>query len=122
MPGRSHTFFPPQPGSDPPPAGAIALQGYLRCNDRQPWRTTSTREHQGGSMANRALSISAKDVAKAVDSAVKAVADKHKVKFAPEFRIGPGTIIGRQLLQAEVNLQQAEQIATELTQRAAAAS
>jgi hypothetical protein len=73
-------------------------------------------------MANRALSISAKDVAKAVDSAVKAVADKHKVKFAPEFRIGPGTIIGRQLLQAEVNLQQAEQIATELTQRAAAAS
>jgi hypothetical protein len=63
---------------------------------------------------NRAQTISAKDVAKAVDGAVKLVSEKHKVKFAPEFHIGPGTIMGRQLLSAEVGLKQAEQIATEI--------
>jgi hypothetical protein len=71
-----------------------------------------------GSTATRALSISAKEVAKAVDSAVKTVADKHKVTFSPDFRIGGGTIIGRQLLKADVSLQQAEQIAAEITKAA----
>jgi hypothetical protein len=68
---------------------------------------------------NRALTLSAKDISKAVDNAVKLVGEKHKVKFAPEFRIGPGTIMGRQLLSAEVGLKQAEQIATEIAQQAA---
>jgi hypothetical protein len=68
---------------------------------------------------NRALTLSAKDVSKAVDNAVKLVSEKHKVKFASEFRIGPGTIMGRQLLAANVSLQQAEQFASELAQQAA---
>ncbi len=67
----------------------------------------------------RALTIAAKDIAKAVDSAVKLVGEKHKVKFAPEFHIGPGTIMGR-MLQGEIGLKQAEQIAAEITQHAAA--
>lgn len=67
----------------------------------------------------RALTLSAKDISKAVDNAVKLVGEKHKVKFAPEFRVGPGTIMGRQLLSAEVGLNQAEQIATEIAQQAA---
>jgi len=70
-------------------------------------------------MSNRAATLSAKDVSKAVDHAVKVVGEKHKVKFAPEFRIGPGTIIGRQLLEATVGLQQAEQLATEIAHQAA---
>jgi hypothetical protein len=68
---------------------------------------------------NRALTLSAKDVSKAVDSAVKLVGEKHKVKFAPEFRIGPGTIMGRQLLATDIGLQQAEKIAAEIAQHAA---
>src|SRR5215468_9948104 len=67
---------------------------------------------------NRATTLSAKDISKAVDQAVKLVGDKHKVKFAPEFRIGPGTIMGRQLLTAELGLNQAEQIAAEIAQQA----
>src|SRR5215471_9245432 len=70
-------------------------------------------------MPNRALTLSAKDVSKAVDQAVKLVGEKHKVKFAPEFRIGPGTIMGRQLLEASVGLQQAEQLATEIAHQTA---
>ena len=66
----------------------------------------------------RALTISAKDIAKAVDGAIKLVGEKHKVKFAPEFHIGPGTIMGRQLLAAEVSLTQAEQIAAEIASHA----
>ena len=67
-------------------------------------------------MANRPPSISIKDFASAVDNAVKLAAEKHKVQFSPEFRIGPGTIIGRQLLQVEITSKQAEQIATEIAQ------
>ena len=47
---------------------------------------------------------------------MKATTEKHKVQFSPDFRIGPGTIIGRQLLQADIGLKQAEQIATDITQ------
>jgi|GEM_PF-6130297 len=67
-------------------------------------------------MANRPPTLSTKDLSKAVENAVKAATEKHKVQFAPDFRIGPGTIIGRQLLQADIGLKQAEQIATEITQ------
>lgn len=71
-------------------------------------------------MANRPPTISIKDLSNAVDKAVKVASDKHKVQFGPDFRIGPGTILGRQLLQAETSLKQAEQIATEITQQATA--
>jgi hypothetical protein len=64
---------------------------------------------------DKALTLSAKDIAKAVDAAVKLAAEKHKVQINTEFRIGPGTIMGRLLAQANVNLQQAEQIAAEIT-------
>ena len=68
-------------------------------------------------MPNRPATISIKDISKAVENAVKIAGDKHKVQFSPEFRLGPGTIMGRQLLQANIGLQQAEQIATEITQQ-----
>jgi hypothetical protein len=67
---------------------------------------------------NRAFTISPKDIAKAVDSAVKLASEKHKVQFAPEFHIGPGTIMGRILQTADVGIKQAEQIASEITSHA----
>ncbi len=59
--------------------------------------------------------LAVKDLSQAVEKAVKLVSDKHKVKFSPEFHVGP-IIMGRQLLQAEIGSRQAEQIATEITQ------
>jgi hypothetical protein len=67
-------------------------------------------------MATRPLTISMKHLSESVDQAVKLVSKKHKVRFSPEFRIGPGTIMGRQLLQADIPLKQAWQIAAEITQ------
>jgi hypothetical protein len=67
-------------------------------------------------MASRPSTISIKDLSNAVEHAVKIATQKHNVRFSPEFRIEPGTIIGRQLLQADIGLKQAEQIATEITQ------
>ena len=66
-------------------------------------------------MVHRPRTISIKDISTAVDQAVKLASEKHKVRFGSEFRIGPGTIIGRQLLSSEIELKQAEQIATEIT-------
>ncbi|HTS71813.1 MAG TPA: hypothetical protein VMO17_22785 [Terriglobia bacterium] len=68
-------------------------------------------------MAQRPTTISIKDVSKAVDQAVKAASEKHKVQFGAGFRFGPGTIMGRQLLQADIPISKAEQIATEITQQ-----
>ncbi len=68
----------------------------------------------------RALTIGTKDIAKAVENAVKLVGDKHQVKFAPEFHIGPGTLMGR-MVRGEIGLKQAEQIASDLTHAAASA-
>ncbi len=68
-------------------------------------------------MATRPPTISIKDISKAVEHAVKVAGEKHQVQFSPEFRLGPGTIMGRQLLQADIALKQAEQIATEITQQ-----
>lgn len=67
-------------------------------------------------MTNRPPTISIKDLSKAVEHAVKVASAKHKVQFSPEFRMGPGTIIGRKLVQADIELTQAKQIATEVTQ------
>ena len=65
---------------------------------------------------NRPQVIAAKDISTAVDQAVKLAAEKHKEKFGPEFHIGPGTIMGRYLLESGTALKQAEQIANEITQ------
>lgn len=63
----------------------------------------------------RPQALAVKDLSHAVEKAVKLVGDKHKVKFGPEFHVGP-IIMGRQLLQAEISTSQAEQLATEITQ------
>jgi hypothetical protein len=70
-------------------------------------------------MAERPRTISISEVSKAVEHAVRAASEKHKVQFAPGFRFGPGTIMGRQLLQADIPIKQAEQIATEITHHVA---
>ena len=68
-------------------------------------------------MAQHPATISIKEVSKAVEQAVKVASEKHKVKFSPDLRFGPGTIMGRQLLQADITISQAEQIAGEITQQ-----
>jgi hypothetical protein len=72
-------------------------------------------------MSNRPASISIKDIAKAVDHAVRVASEKHKVKFGPEFTINPGLIMGRWLLD-DIKMSQAEQIAGEIAQHAAGAA
>lgn len=67
-------------------------------------------------VTNRPQVIAAKEISTAVDHAVKLATEKHKVKFGPEFHIGPGTIMGRYLIESSIALQQAEQLATEITQ------
>lgn len=68
-------------------------------------------------MANhKPPTLSIKELSQAVDHAVKIASQKHKVEFAPEFRISPGTIIGRQVLQADIKVNQAQQIATDIAQ------
>lgn len=64
---------------------------------------------------SKALTLSAKDIAKAVDSAVKLAQDTHKVQFNTEFHIAPGMIMGRILAKADLGAAQAEQIATDIT-------
>jgi hypothetical protein len=66
-------------------------------------------------MAKKPITISIKDLSKAVEGAVNVASKKNKVQFSPGFRIVPGTIIGRQILHADMGLKQAEQIATEIT-------
>ncbi|MBI1821819.1 MAG: hypothetical protein HYR79_08940 [Nitrospirae bacterium] len=70
-------------------------------------------------MNKRPGTISIKELSKAVDNAVKIAAERHNVRFSPELIIGP-IILGRQILQADIQLKQAEQIATEITQHLAA--
>jgi hypothetical protein len=68
-------------------------------------------------MANhKPPTLSIKELSQAVDHAVKLAGQKHKVEFTPEFRINPGTIIGRQLLQTDLRVNQAQEIAAEITQ------
>jgi hypothetical protein len=69
-------------------------------------------------MTNRPPTISIKQIASAVDKAVKIASDKHGVKFGPEFTINPGLIMGRWLLE-DVKLSQAGLIANEIAQHAA---
>lgn len=64
-------------------------------------------------MTSRPPTISIKQIAGAVDKAVKIASDKHTVKFAPEFAIRSGLIMGRWLLQ-DIKLSQAELIASEI--------
>jgi hypothetical protein len=71
-------------------------------------------------MTNRPLTISIREIARAVDKAVKITSEKHGVKFAEQFTINPGLIMGRWLLQ-DIKVSLAEQIATEIAQNAEAA-
>ena len=68
-------------------------------------------------MVSRPPTISIKNLATVVEQAVKIASQSHNVNFSPEFRIGPGTIMGRQLLQAEIELKRAEKIASDITQQ-----
>lgn len=68
-------------------------------------------------MAERPRTISISEVSKAVEHAVKTASEKHKVEFGSGLRFGPGTIMGRQLLKADIAINQAEQIATEITRQ-----
>jgi hypothetical protein len=70
--------------------------------------------------AVKADSIGIKDLATAVDKAVKAVGEKHKVTFQPGFTINPTIINGRILREAITDLGQAQKIANEITQQVAA--
>jgi hypothetical protein len=70
-------------------------------------------------MSNRPPTISIKEIASAVEKAVKVASEKHKVKFAPELTINPGLIMGRWLLE-DIKLSQAELIAGEIAQSATA--
>jgi hypothetical protein len=62
----------------------------------------------------RPKSISFRELSKAVDAATKQVAEKHKLKFGNELVLQPGTLIGRQLLEA-VALEKALEAAGEIT-------
>lgn len=63
----------------------------------------------------RPKSISVRELSKTVDAAVKAVADKHNLKFEPGLVVD-WTILGRILRELEgVNVNTANQAAVELT-------
>lgn len=68
----------------------------------------------------RADSIGIKELASAVDKAVKAVGDKNKVTFQSGFTINPTIINGRILRESITDLAQAQKIANEITQQVAA--
>lgn len=72
-------------------------------------------------MTNRPPTISIKEIAGAVDKAVKIASQKHNVKFGEEFTINSGLIMGRWLLQ-DIKMSQAELIATEIAQSAGGAA
>jgi hypothetical protein len=61
--------------------------------------------------------VSISDLAKAADAAAKIAAERHKVQFEPDFHIAPGLICGRILLTADIQVQQAQQIAAQMTER-----
>ncbi len=63
----------------------------------------------------RPRSITAKELTGAVEDAVRRVQYRHKIEFESGIRIGPGLIIGRQI-RDRVNLDQAEEIAAQITE------
>ena len=68
-----------------------------------------------------ANSISAKQLAAAVDQAVKAAAERHKLQFEPQFTVN-GIINGRMLREAaNLQLPAIRQAAAEIAQQASAA-
>jgi hypothetical protein len=67
----------------------------------------------------RPLTLSIKDLSQAVEKAVHLVAARHNLEFTPELKIYPGLIIGRQIRRDNITFQQAEQIATEITDQLA---
>ena len=61
--------------------------------------------------------ISAKQLASAVDHAVKTAAQRHNLQFGPAFSIN-GLINGRQLLQAAIDVNALRQAATDIAHEA----
>jgi hypothetical protein len=71
-----------------------------------------------GNMADqRHPTISISDLAKAADAAAKIAAERHKVQFEQDFHIAPGLICGRILRTVDIQVQQAQQIAAQMTER-----
>ena len=69
-----------------------------------------------------ANSISAKQLASAVDKAVKAAAERHKLQFEPQFTVN-GIINGRMLREAaNLQLPAIREAAAEIAQQASAAA
>src|SRR5882762_4513195 len=81
--------------------------------------TTACSVAREESMSNRPPTISIKEIASAVEKAVKIASEKHGVKFGPELTINPGLIMGRWLLE-DIKVSQAELIAGEIAQSATA--
>jgi len=71
--------------------------------------------HKEGTSMTKPPTLSIKELSHAVDQAVKLASQKHNVQFGG-FQLNPGTLIGRQILQADIKLNQAQQIATEITE------
>jgi hypothetical protein len=69
---------------------------------------------------NRPPTISVKELSHAVEQAVKIASEKHKVQFAPGLLVAPGSIMGRQLLEDNIPISKAGQIAAEITQHVTA--
>lgn len=67
-------------------------------------------------MSTRPPTISIKDLAKAVDQAVKVAGEKHELKFSPEFVVRWPIIFGFVFDTHQAKIEQAEQIAAEITQ------
>lgn len=65
--------------------------------------------------------ISIKELSATVDQAVITASEKHRIKFSHDFVIGPGTIIGRQLLEGDIGVKQAQQIANDIAQHVTSA-
>jgi len=72
-------------------------------------------------MPTSTRTISAKQLASAVDHAVKTAAQRHNLQFGPAFSIN-GIINGRQLLQASADSNALRQAATDIAQEASRAA
>jgi hypothetical protein len=67
-------------------------------------------------MATNASTISLKQLSAAVDGAVKAALDRHKLKTTNQFIINPGTLAGP-LLDRATDIKVAQQLAEDITKQ-----
>ena len=73
------------------------------------------------SPSQKADTLHIKDLSAAVDKAIKAVSDKHKVQFEPGFTLNPTIINGRILREALQDFNAVQAMANEITQQVGAA-